>query len=157
MAFFRSKATANTRILHADQITQKHTCMSADQLFLVAVAQQNASPVLLTLFYNRSLKNKSHISKTLPTLSTSLKNSTSRRSGSSYILTFVHFTVTFPRMRESKLFVNITKGGLQQEGEISKAASQRMCHCKQASDALNWTELNLGIINLHLLEGFLFY
>ena len=35
--------------------------------------QQNLSPVLLTPFYNRSLKNKSHISKTLPTLSTSLK------------------------------------------------------------------------------------
>ena len=26
--------------------------LSADQLFLVVVAQQNASPVLLTLFYN---------------------------------------------------------------------------------------------------------
>ena len=49
------------------------TLLSADQLFLVAVAQQNASPVLLTPFYNRSLKNKSPISKTLPTLSTSMK------------------------------------------------------------------------------------
>ena len=33
------------------------THLSADQLFLVAVAQQNASPVLLILFYKRALKN----------------------------------------------------------------------------------------------------
>ena len=36
-------------------------------IVLVAVAQQNASPVLLILFYNQSLKNKSQISKTLTT------------------------------------------------------------------------------------------
>ena len=37
---------------------------SADLLFLGAVAQQNEFHVFLIHFYNRSLKNKSHISKT---------------------------------------------------------------------------------------------
>ena len=38
-----------------------------------------------------------------------------------------------------------TLGGRQQEGEVTQAAAQRMCQYKQASDALNWTELTTRI------------
>ena len=32
-----------------------------------------------------------------------------------------------------------TLGGLQQEGEVTEAAAQRICKYQQASNALNWT------------------
>ena len=45
-----------------------------------------------------------------------------------------------------------TLGGRQQEGEVTQAAAQRMCQYKQASDALNWTELTTRIFIYYWVE-----